>query len=221
MIRGYTRVSTMEQVAGTSLASQRETIERAHPGAVYYTDEGVSGSVPLGERSAGEELLADLQPGDTVVAAKLDRLFRNATDALVMAERFERQGVKLVLLDISRDAVNAGGVGKLIFTVLAAVAEMERTRIAERVKEGRRAKRARGGSVGGVAPFGWRVEGQGKEATLVADPAQQAALQTIRQGKEAGLSLRQLSELVKMTHNLSVSHVAVSRIVKEGRYGNG
>lgn len=218
MIRGYSRVSTAEQVEGSSLATQREALER-YGATLFYPDGGVSGSIPLADRPFGADLLADLQPGDVVVATKLDRLFRNATDALATAERLERRGVKLVLLDISRDPVNAGGVGKLVFTILAGVAEMERARIAERTKEGRKAKMARGGSVGGVAPFGYRVEGSGKGAMLVALPEQQAALQTIRQAKEAGLSLRDISRAVLEVHGLHISHVAVGRIVKGDRYG--
>lgn len=213
MIRGYSRVSTVEQVDGSSLDTQRKALEQFGATA-FYPDEGISGSVPLSQREMGEELLADAQPGDTIVATKLDRMFRSARDALVMAEHLEDRGVKLVLLDISRDPVNAGGVGKLIFTILAAVAEMERTRIRDRVKEGRQAKKARGGHMGGVAPFGWRVVGSGKAAVLEEVPSQQAALVTIRQAKDAGLSLRDISRVVQEVHGEYVSHVAIARILE-------
>lgn len=225
MILGYARVSTTEQVEGTSLDTQRQQIDgfamMRGKTAAHYVDEGVSGATPLAERPMGFFLLNDAKEGDTIVAPKLDRIFRDAADALATAKELEKRGIALVLLDIGTDPVNKGGVAKLVFTMLAAVAEMERARIIERVAAGKAAKRARGGAASGTAPFGWRIEGRGKEAILVKVPEQQKALDTIRQGYEAGLSLRQISELVKMTHDgLYISHVAVNRIIKEKRYGN-
>ena len=116
-------------------------------GVQIYTDAGVSGAVKLGMRKGGEKLLEDMKPGDIVIASKLDRMFRSASDAIDMFDLFKRRGVELVLFDISNEPVSSG-VGKLIMTILAAVADMERIRIKERTAEGRKAKKARGGPVG-------------------------------------------------------------------------
>lgn len=221
-VYGYVRVSSVDQVAGTSLEEQKRRIEGValmlgEPLRRLFVDGGVSGGVPLEQRPQGGLLAAILLPGDTLIVAKLDRLFRNATDALVKTQEWAAQGVRLIVVDMGTEPVTENGLSKLMFTVLAAMAEWERERIAERTSEGRRAKRAKGGHIGGLPPFGYRKEGEGREARLVPDPAQQAALATIHEAAEAGMSCRRIAELVALQHNLAVSHESVRRIVKEGR----
>ena len=93
-VYGYCRVSTARQVEdGLSLEVQRRQVEgyaQMHGLALarVFLEQGVSGSVPLGERPAGRELMAALQSGDAVIAAKLDRAFRSALDALQVVGAF-------------------------------------------------------------------------------------------------------------------------------------
>jgi len=218
---GYIRVSGLEQVDNTSLDEQRRKIEGAalilgEAVALVFRDGGVSGATPLADRPEGQQLLAQLRPGDTVIAAKLDRLFRDAADALATAKAWKAQGVKLVLVDLGAEPVTENGTAKFLFTILAAVAEMERERIAERTADGRRAKRAKGGHIGGTTPFGYRKVGAGKEAMLEPDPEQQEAVATIFEARRAGMSFRKIAELVELKHGLKVSHAAARRIVNEG-----
>ncbi len=77
-------------------------------------------------------MLAKLQAGDVVVAAKLDRVFRSALDALQVCEDFKKRGVALHLLDLGGD-VTGNGMAGLFMKVAAAFAEFERDRVAERV----------------------------------------------------------------------------------------
>ena len=70
-------------------------------------------------------------------------MFRSAGDAIAMFEVFKEKGVNLVLFDISHEPVSSG-VGKLIMTILAAVADMERIRIKERTAEGRQGQEGQG-----------------------------------------------------------------------------
>ena len=74
---------------------------------IIYSDEGVSGSIALNKRPQGQQLLAALQPGDTVIAPKLDRMFRDTTDALMQARALGEMGVNLVLLDLGTDSITA------------------------------------------------------------------------------------------------------------------
>jgi putative DNA-invertase from lambdoid prophage Rac len=177
---GYARVSTAEQAADdrASLAEQERRIRGAAmmlEGKIGETtpqmvrDEGVSGSVPLKKRKHGGPLMAQLQAGDWLIAAKLDRLFRSAEDALVVARELQERKVHLILVDLGSDPVTGNGISKLFFTLLAAIAEFERTRVLERMNEGRAGKAKRGGHIGGDAPYGYRVEGAGKAARLVED----------------------------------------------------
>jgi putative DNA-invertase from lambdoid prophage Rac len=215
---GYIRVSTAEQAEGTSLEDQKRRIGGLAAAAdltldVCFEDVGVSGSVPLANRPEGARLCAALKAGDSIVVAKLDRLFRSAADALAMAETFKKRGVDLYILDMGTEPVTANGASRMFFGMLALVAEFERTRIKERLEDGRQGKAAKGGHIGGTAPFGYRVEGTGKAAVLVPVPAEQEALETIRQARNEGLSLRRIAELVHERHGLSISHMAVKRVL--------
>lgn len=188
MILIYTRVSTEEQAADntTSLKVQ----ERKCRGlammrgigafdSMLYSDPGISGSIPLNKRPAGARLFQEAQPGDTVVAAKLDRLFRSASDALTTVEDLASRKIDLILLDLGNEPVTSNGIAKLFFTMLSAFAEFERGRIAERMADGKRAKRERNGHTGGPTPYGFRKIGTGRDAILEPNPEEMEVLRQI------------------------------------------
>jgi DNA invertase Pin-like site-specific DNA recombinase len=215
---GYCRVSTARQVEdGLSLEVQRRQVEGyaqmhgLHLARVLL-EQGVSGSVPLGERPAGRELMAVLKSGDAVVAAKLDRVFRSALDALRVVGEFTERGIGLHLLDLGGDIAN--GHGKLFMTIVAAFAEAERDRIRERIGEVKRDQRERGRFLGGKRPIGYRV---GPDGELVEDPQERTALAQARELHAQGLSLRKISA------SLAKQGVAISRatlhraLAEEGR----
>lgn len=212
-IYGYLRVSTAEQIDGTSLATQ-ETLVRAHGASEVFRDEGVSGSVPLAGRREGSRLLAALKPGDTVIASRLDRLFRSSRDALNSVDALKARGVGVILLDISLSPVTENGTGGLFFKVLAAVADFERDRIRDRVTNGKAAKRAAGGHTGGTAPFGYRVVGEGKAAALEPVAEEQAAIRRMHELRAEGKSLRAIAAAIKTELGITVAHTVVERIVK-------
>lgn len=206
MIYGYTRVSTAEQTNGSSIEDQERRIKgaamvRGDPEPRIFSDPGISGSVPLASRPGGAALLAVLERGDTIIAAKLDRLFRSARDALTVVDELRARGVDVVLVDIGTDAVTSNGVAKMFFTIMAALAEFERERIAERTNDGRKGKRRRGGFVGGRVPYGYRVEGAGRDAALLPEPSEQAIVAMVRKARDAGSSLRDISRALA-GHNI-------------------
>lgn len=189
MILIYRRVSTLEQAAdGTTSMAQQERKCRGVAMArgakqfdvVDYSDPGVSGAIPLRSRPAGGRLFADVASGDIIVASKLDRLFRSASDALVSVEDLQKRGVGVILADIGLDPVTANGTAKLFFSILSTFAEFERGRIAERMEEGRRAKRERNGHQGGDAPYGFKVVGSGRAAMLEPVPEEQAVIAQVK-----------------------------------------
>ena len=203
MILGYVRVSSADQAKDdrSSLQTQTDVIEGFARirgvdkyGVQIYTDAGVSGAMKLSSREAGAKLLADMKPGDTVIASKLDRMFRSAVDAINMFDVFKERGVDLVLFDISHEPVSTG-VGKLIMTILAAVADMERVRIKERTADGRRAKKAKGGVIGKV-PFGFRKVGEGRAAVMEPDERELAAAARMRRLYQDKYAYPQIAELL-------------------------
>jgi DNA invertase Pin-like site-specific DNA recombinase len=220
-VYGYARVSTTEQADGGSLADQERRIQgvaltRGEVLGRVFNERGVSGSLALDERPLGRELCRALGPGDTLIVAKLDRAFRNAADALARAEAWRRGGVNLIVADMGTEPVTGNGAAKMFFGMLALVAEFERERILERTNEGRRSKAARGGHIGGSAPFGYQVQGQGREAMLVENPGQKKALRTIRRLRRS-MSLRALSAEVLRRHGVKVSHEAIRRVLSTPR----
>jgi putative DNA-invertase from lambdoid prophage Rac len=212
-VYGYTRVSTERQAdEGVSLDEQIRRIEgRAlEQGwliAETFIERGISGSVPLGDRPEGARLVAALQPGDVVIAAKLDRMFRSAWDALNVIRDFQRRRISLWLLDLGGD-VSGDGIAKLVLTILAAIAEFERERIGERIRDAKRHQRRAGQYLGGDRPFGWRIGGDG---ALVEDEAEQSALAEMRDLRAAGDSYRSIAAHIKNTRGILISHQGVKR----------
>src|ERR1051325_4420893 len=139
-VYGYTRVSTDRQAdEGESLDAQQRVIEGYAMMLGLQVDEmfverGVSGSKPLRDRPEGARLLTVLEAGDVVITPKLDRMFRSALDALDVLGQIQKRGVVLHMVDLGGD-VTGNGISKLVFTILSAVAEAERDRIRERIRD--------------------------------------------------------------------------------------
>lgn len=219
-VYGYTRVSSVQQVENTSLAEQRRRIQAIadfHGWVLddIFEDKGVSGGDSLHTRPMGQALLAKLQPGDTLVVAKLDRLFRSAEDAIVRTNTWAKTGIGLILGDVSTDPVTGDGVGRLFFTLLAAMAEFERHRINERIASGREAKKRVNGYVGGKVPFGYTVEGEGKYAKLVPDPKTFPIRGVIAAMRLRGNSHYEIFRHINERYAAEVSLSTVKRIARE------
>jgi DNA invertase Pin-like site-specific DNA recombinase len=202
-IIGYIRVSTAEQAADgrTSLQAQESAIKgvamiHGIEQVEVYADPGVSGAIPLNERPGGARLAAALEPGVLVIASKLDRVFRSASDALQTVDAWKQSGVHLVLVDLGVDPVSSNGASKMFFGILASVAEFERSRIAERMCEGRQGKRARGGHIGGAVPYGFRKIGEGRAALLQRDEAEQSTLAHIKNLRASRCTYQEMIELL-------------------------
>ena len=193
----YARVSTQEQAADGSTSID----EQVRKGMAIATlrgadkfdvatmiDAGVSGSLPLAARPQGAELLAQLQPGDTLIATKLDRVFRNAEDALKTSREFQERGVNLILIDLGVEPVGSSATAKMFFSMLAIMAEYERGMINERTQAGRVAKTKLNGHLGGEPPYGMKVEGSGRQAVLVSNPVEQEVIALVAKLNASGMS---------------------------------
>jgi putative DNA-invertase from lambdoid prophage Rac len=214
-VYGYCRVSTLRQAnEGESLDVQRRQIEGyglMHGLTIdgVMVEEGVSGSVPVEERPVGGQLFAKLERGDLVVAAKLDRLFRSALDALKVVESLKSKGVKLHLLDLGGD-ISGNGLSKLFLTIAAAFAEAERDRIRERISQVKADQKARGRFLGGSVQFGYRL---GEGGRLMPHDAEQEAIREMVARKAQGRSLRAIAaEMQAKGHK--ISHVGVAGVLR-------
>ena len=152
---GYARVSTVDQ----HLDLQRNALRLAGCERIFE-DHGVSGS--LQQRGGLSSMLKALRRGDILVVWRLDRLGRSITHLISMVESLKRRGVGFVSLTESIDTSSAGG--QLIFHILAALAEFEKSLIRERTIAGIAAARARG-KLPGRRPV--LTEGQCREISAV------------------------------------------------------
>ena len=213
----YMRVSTLEQVDGTSLSNQkRECKGLAMTGGLYIEtyieDKGVSGATSFFDRMTAHNVT--LRSGDVVIVAKLDRFSRDAADALNTIKVLKGQGVRLIINGHGDVTDDTNIMARLILEVMAVFAGHERRVIKSRQKDGQAAKKARGGHIGGSAPFGYRVEGKGHKAELVADEQQQAGLVAARDLFAGGMSLRKISEQLK-DGGVVVSHESLRKALQK------
>lgn len=136
---GYARVSTDEQ----SLGLQRDALRGAGC-EVIYEDRGVSGATC--SRPGLDKALRRLRAGDTLVTWKLDRLGRSLAHLIAITADLEQCGVGFVSLSEAMDTRSPGG--RLLFHVMGALFEFERSLIGERTRAGIAAARGRGLKVG-------------------------------------------------------------------------
>lgn len=138
----YVRVSTDDQTT----ENQKQSIEARYSVAKWFREDGVSGAVPAAQRPAMAQLLDYVREGDTVVVTAIDRLGRNTIDVLTTVETLQTKGVSLVSMREGFDL--ATPAGRLMLTMLAAVAEMEREYIRIRQMAGIERARSEGKNLG-------------------------------------------------------------------------
>lgn len=97
-------------------------------------------------RPVYQQLIAKLQPGDTLIVWDLDRAFRNTVDALLEVEKLRQRGIEFQVVNLNVDTSTPSG--ELIYTVMAAFAQFERQTLSRRTKEGMAAARQRGKHIG-------------------------------------------------------------------------
>lgn len=192
----YVRVSTADQSKnGVSLEAQEERL-RAYCVAAgldlvaLVCEDGVSASIPLADRPQGAELLAAVKNGVThVVTLKLDRLFRDAEDALHWTRAWDKAGVALHLVDVGGQSINtATPMGRMMITMMAGFAELERNLIAERTSAALQHKRTHR-QVFNHEPYGYRRDGD----ALLPLPDEQAIMARVRALRSAGETLEAIA----------------------------
>ena len=172
----YTRVSTAIQTEGYSLEAQRQKLldyakYRGFTICGEYTDAGSSGKNIAG-RVQFQKMLEDieLKKDDVqyVLVFKLSRFGRNAADVLNSLQFMQDYGVNLICVEDNIDS--SVDSGKLMISVMSAMAEIERENILVQTMSGRKQKATNGCWNGGFAPYGYKLtDGQ---LVIVEDEAQ-------------------------------------------------
>lgn len=133
---GYARVSTSQQ----SLELQLKTLKAAgvSPGRIF-TDKASGKDT---DRPGLQTLQIKVEEGDVILVTKLDRLGRDTADMIQIIKQFDEMGVHIRFLD--DHITTEGTMGKMVVTILSAVATAERQRILERTNEGRMEAKIKG-----------------------------------------------------------------------------
>lgn len=197
---GYVRVSTEGQATeGVSLEAQRSRIAawcelNGYALVNVFVDAGVSGKRADNRPSLLAALDAATKSGGALVVYSLSRLARSTKDTIAIGERLEKAGADLVSLSEKIDTTSAAG--KMIFRMLAVMAEFERDVISERTMTAMAHKRRKGERISRRIPFGFNLEPDG--VTLAPNPAEQEILKQIGELRRRGTSLREIaSELTR------------------------
>jgi DNA invertase Pin-like site-specific DNA recombinase len=192
----YLRVSTDGQTeSGLGLAAQQSAIAAAaarHGLTVTETfiDAGVSGALELKDRPGLFAAVEALKRGDTLIIAKRDRLGRDVVAVAMIERLIERKGCRV--LSAAGEGTEANDPSAILQRrILDAFAEYERLIIGARTKAALKAKRQRGERAGNV-PYGFTLADDGR--TLIEQPAERQTLDTIRQLRASGASLRAVAE---------------------------
>jgi len=195
---GYVRVSTMEQVReGTSLDAQEDRI-RAYcqmSGLSLMNvirEEGVTAAKPLAGRPGGQQITGAVAAKRVrhVVALKLDRLFRDAVDALNQTRAWDRAGIALHLVDMVGQTLNtATAMGRMFLTMTAAFAELERNLIAERTQAALLYKKSKR-LVYGAIPYGYSRYGD----ALKVIEMEFGVIRKIQEWSARGWTLRRIAD---------------------------
>ncbi|MCQ3018323.1 recombinase family protein [Pseudomonas tremae] len=140
---GYGRVSTSSQ------DSENQRLELAGAGWAidYWFADTISGKSASSQRPAFKDLLSKIRDGETLLVAKLDRLGRDAIDVLQTVRDLGTRNIKVVVHQLGSTDLTSPA-GKLLLSMLAAVAEMERDLLIERTQAGLSRARSEGRVLG-------------------------------------------------------------------------
>jgi putative DNA-invertase from lambdoid prophage Rac len=142
---GYGRVSTKEQTT----ENQRQEIETKGYKLDYFFSDTLSGKTSASERPQFMAMLKQIREGETLVVSKLDRIGRDAQDVGATINTLRKFGIKVVVLQLG-DLDLTSTAGKMMLTMLSAVAEMERDLLIERTHAGLARAKSEGKTLGRI-----------------------------------------------------------------------
>ena len=216
----YVRVSTEDQkIYGLSIEDQVEKLtkwaEKQNAVVVgFYNDAGISARKPASKRPELQRLLLDVKAGkiDLIVFTRLDRWFRNISEYYKVQDVLEANNVGWKTIYEDYDTTTASG--RLKINIMLSVAQDEADRTAERIKSINNSKIERKETIGGKAPFGYKIENK----HFVVDEEKAKIVADIFNRYIAGRSIRMLRKYIMDTYSMTYSHNGLVTILKNERY---
>jgi DNA invertase Pin-like site-specific DNA recombinase len=140
----YSRVSTDMQ----TVENQKELVKSTGQHIDYwFSDEGVSGGVPAFDRPQFAAMVAQMEPDSTIVTTSVDRIGRNTVDVIQTIEKLAKMGISVFIMTFGKTDLTSE-VGMMILTIGAAFAQMEKTALKRRTKDGMARVKAAGVKLG-------------------------------------------------------------------------
>jgi len=152
-------------------------------------DEAMSGATAANRPGLQEALTLACKHKAVLVVYSLSRLARNTKEAIEISERLDKAGADLASLHENIDTTTA--MGRFVFKLLAALAELEREQIAERTQEAMLRHQANGRRMSDRTPYGW-VRDPDNHKLLIEDSDEQATINRITQLRRSGFGYRHI-----------------------------
>jgi len=217
---GYVRVSTEGQaVHGVSMEAQREKIKawadlNGFSLVGLYVDEGISGGKMSNRPALQNAITKACKHGAALIVYSLSRLARSTKDALEISETLRKSRADLVSLSERIDTTTAAG--KMVFRMLAVLAEFERDLVSERTATAMQHLKRQNRRISHNLPFGFDLADDDKH--LSPNPAEQKTIGLMRRWHNAGRSLRTIADDlnrrgIHTKNGKRWSHVQVHRIL--------
>lgn len=197
MIRAYIRVSDRSQVEKFGIMAQNRTIcewvKLHHPDGhtQFYTEEGISGTIPFDERPESSKLLNDLQEGDILICAFASRFARKLWISAKLLDDVEDKGCEVHLPEMGKITAD----NRVMFYFKAYEAEADRVNILKNTQSGREAKRKEGGYIGGK-PQPWQRQNKVTKE-LEEDPEGLALVIRVKSLLQSGMKQIDIVHLIK------------------------
>ena len=205
-LAAYIRVSTEGQVDAYGKDVQRDAILRwaklnGHLITHMYEEDGVSGTKDSGARPALQLLLSQHSHKrfEGVVVFEPSRIARRIVVQETLLNLIWAEGLKVFSTttgEMSQDEDDPTKI--MIRQILGVIAEFDHRTTVKKLQAGRIVKSAQGGYIGGVAPYGYRVQGTGKDARLVADDVESQVVADIVTEYRNGRSYNGIAELLNL-----------------------
>lgn len=226
-IIAYYRVSTPMQIdSGAGLAAQYDLChawakQRGIPIEKEFTEKAISGAAPLEKRPALFQAIYELQKGDILLVARLDRLSRDLYGGIIIDELIAEKKAQVISV-AGEGTEGEDPANKMIKNMFRVVSGFERNLTQFRIKHALAAKKARGEKVGGYTPFGYDVGSDGRK--LITREDEQCTIRKMVEYRMQGDSIRQVLQKLNEAsifnrHGQKWNHMSIWNALKRTSIG--